>query len=229
MMKKIFLSISLVALLSACGGEKAVEEQPAKEAEKTSAVEKSAAAPETKAANETAPAENVVANVDMSAHVEASKKGIMALGSNLKSELTTAMKAGGPVEAIAVCNEKAPEIAKQISAQNSMIVSRTSMKNRNPENAPTEWQAKVLQDFETRKANGEDLKTMAFSEVVEHEGKQEFRFMKAIPTGAVCLNCHGADVKPAVMEKIQALYPDDKAIGFSEGDIRGAFVVTKSL
>jgi PBP1b-binding outer membrane lipoprotein LpoB len=232
MKTKIVLAMSLAVFLSACGNEKSTEEQTAKAVEETSQVEENTnVATETDVDNETTEpkAETVVSNVDMSMHVEAAKKGIMVLGSNLKGELTTAMKAGGPVEAIAVCNEKAPEIAKQISAQNSMSISRTSMKNRNPENAPTAWQAKVLQEFETRKANGEDLKTMAYSEVVEHEGKQEFRFMKAIPTGAVCLNCHGADIKPAVMEKIQALYPEDKATGFSEGDIRGAFVVTKSL
>jgi uncharacterized low-complexity protein len=228
MMKKIIISVSLAALLSACGGEKAAEEQAAQDVEKNTQVEQVAA--KTKAASdEAAPAEKAVANVDMTAHVEASKKGIMALGSNLKGELMTAMKAGGPVEALTVCNEKAPEISKQISAQNNMVISRTSLKNRSADNAPTEWETNVLQDFETRKANGEDLKTMAYSEIVEHDGKQEFRFMKAIPTDAACLVCHGENIAPVIQEKIQALYPDDKATGFSEGDIRGAFVVTKSL
>ena len=57
----------------------------------------------------------------------------------------------------------------------------------------------------------------------------EFRFMKAIPTGAVCLKCHGTDLSPAVTAKLTELYPDDKATGFKEGDLRGAFVVVKNL
>jgi hypothetical protein len=53
--------------------------------------------------------------------------------------------------------------------------------------------------------------------------------MKAIPTGAVCLTCHGTEVKPEVLTKIKELYPNDKATGYQEGDIRGAFVAVKNL
>jgi hypothetical protein len=53
--------------------------------------------------------------------------------------------------------------------------------------------------------------------------------MKAIPTGALCLQCHGLDIAPPVAEKIAELYPYDKATGYREGDIRGAFVVTKLI
>ncbi len=51
--------------------------------------------------------------------------------------------------------------------------------------------------------------------------------MKAIPTGPLCLACHGETLAAPVAEKIGELYPADKATGFREGDIRGAFVVTK--
>ena len=53
--------------------------------------------------------------------------------------------------------------------------------------------------------------------------------MKAIPTAPLCLQCHGEAIAPPVAEKITKLYPEDKATGFREGDIRGAFVVTKLL
>jgi hypothetical protein len=49
--------------------------------------------------------------------------------------------------------------------------------------------------------------------------------MKAIPTGGLCLACHGETIDPAVAGKIAELYPEDKATGFREGDLRGAFVV----
>ena len=83
----------------------------------------------------------------------------------------------------------------------------------------------VLADFESRKQAGDDVTTLSYAEVVD----DQFRFMKAIPTAAVCLNCHGSELKPAVSEKLSALYPADRATGFREGDIRGAFVVTKDL
>jgi cytochrome c553 len=53
--------------------------------------------------------------------------------------------------------------------------------------------------------------------------------MKAIPTAAVCLNCHGTDVQPAVKKAISEYYPDDQAVGYSKGQIRGAFSFTKAL
>ncbi len=53
--------------------------------------------------------------------------------------------------------------------------------------------------------------------------------MKAVPTGKVCLSCHGETVAPEVEQKLAELYPDDKARGYKEGDIRGAFVVVKPL
>ena len=48
-------------------------------------------------------------------------------------------------------------------------------------------------------------------------------------TGGLCLQCHGEAIAPPVAEKISALYPDDKATGFREGDIRGAFVVIRKI
>jgi len=57
----------------------------------------------------------------------------------------------------------------------------------------------------------------------------EFRFMKAIPMAANCLQCHGTEISPAVSAKLTELYPQDKAVGYKEGDLRGAFVVVKNL
>ena len=70
---------------------------------------------------------------------------------------------------------------------------------------------------------------MDYAEVVEMNGQKSFRYMKAIPTGKVCLNCHGAELKPAVSKELDMLYTDDKARGFKAGDIRGAFTLSKPL
>jgi hypothetical protein len=44
------------------------------------------------------------------------------------------------------------------------------------------------------------------------------------------LNCHGGDnVKPPIIEKLAELYPDDMARGFSEGEMRGVFTLSKQL
>jgi hypothetical protein len=70
---------------------------------------------------------------------------------------------------------------------------------------------------------------LEFSEEVIEKGKRHFRYMKAIPTGKVCLSCHGEKLDPAVAAKLKALYPRDKAVGFRSGDIRGAFTIIQPL
>ncbi len=147
----------------------------------------------------------------------------------LKTELKAAMKQGGPTNAIQVCKNKAPQIAADISAKNGWRVARTSLKLRNPHNEPDAWELKVLQEFEKRKAAGEEFKTLEYAEIVTTDGKQQFRYMKAIPTGEVCLKCHGSNIAPEVAATLDNFYPKDQARGFKEGDIRGAFTVTQPM
>ncbi|MDQ5769905.1 Tll0287-like domain-containing protein [Thiothrix subterranea] len=214
-MNKYMVMVSLAALLTACG----------EKAEKAAEAPAAAPAQTDVAAQQAAPASAAPA-VDKAALVESAKGAVQALGGTLKGELEAAMKAGGPVEAMGICHTKAPEIAKAVSAEKGMEVSRVSLKNRNPVmGQANEWQTAVLNDFEAKKAAGEDPATIAYAEVVNNE----FRFMKAIPTAAVCLKCHGTELSPAVTAKLTELYPQDKATGYKEGDLRGAFVVVKNL
>jgi hypothetical protein len=157
------------------------------------------------------------------------KASAAAFATALKSELTAAMQAGGPLQAIAVCNSKAPAIAREVSLQQGMQVSRVSERNRNPGNAPTEWQATVLQEFQARLEAGEHVDSLAWHDIQVTDDGREFRFMKAIPTAPLCLACHGEAIAAPVAAELAELYPDDKATGFREGDMRGAFVVTRSL
>ena len=163
-------------------------------------------------------------------NVAEARQVIKQFFTQLKGELQKAMKSGGPVHAIEVCNRKAPEIAQKVSASTGWQVARTSLKNRSPANAPQPWEKKVLEEFEARKAAGADVKTLDYHDVVEENGRKVFRYMKAIPTGRICLKCHGGDeVSPEVAAKLKELYPTDKARGFKLGDIRGAFVLKKPL
>lgn len=166
---------------------------------------------------------------DQEQMVKESRQTIQAFAKNLKGELKAAIKKGGPVNGIKVCNTKAMEITTATGKEHGVTLSRTSLKTRNDNNAPNEWQKKVLQEFEARKAKGESPKKMEFSKIVEVDGKKQFRYMKAIGTGQVCLNCHGEKVLPAVEAKLSTLYPNDKARGYQKGDIRGAFVLIRDI
>lgn len=157
------------------------------------------------------------------------RNAVKKLGGALKSELVKAMKAGGPIEALSICNEKAPVITTQISEQLGFKITRTSLKPRNADNAPDEWETKVLNDFEKRKANGEDPNKLEFIELVEQKKQTQWRYMKALPTAEVCLICHGSNISTEINAKIKELYKDDKATGFKVGDLRGAFSITETM
>jgi len=159
--------------------------------------------------------------------VGAAKAAIQALATALQSELKSAIQDGGPVSAIEVCNTRAMPITQRVSDEQGLNVSRVSLKNRNPANAPNAWETAVLEDFERQKAAGKDVGSLVWSDTVAVDGGQEFRFMKAIPTGDVCLLCHGEQLAPGVGQALVERYPADKATGFAMGDIRGAFVVTQ--
>ena len=155
---------------------------------------------------------------------------IKAFAASLKAELQAALTAGGPTNAIRVCKERAPAIAADYSARTGWDVGRTSLRLRNPSaNALDAWEKQVLLEFEERKAGGEDVKTMAFAEVTQVDGEKRFRYMQAIPTGGLCLACHGKALAPDIGAALDAAYPEDQARGFSLGDIRGAFTLSKPL
>ncbi|WP_198263340.1 c-type heme family protein [sulfur-oxidizing endosymbiont of Gigantopelta aegis] len=90
--------------------------------------------------------------------LQESRQSVKQFASSLKGELKAAMKKGGPVNAIQVCNERAIPITDTASQKNGVTLSRTSLKIRNPANVAEAWEHKILQNFEDRKNNGESPK-----------------------------------------------------------------------
>ena len=161
--------------------------------------------------------------------IQEGKGLIKAFAKDLKTALVAAMKEGGPVKAISVCKKIAPEVANTHSKENGWTIGRTSSKVRNSKSAPDAWETAVLKEFESRKAKGEDISKLVKAEVVEKKDGKEFRMMVAIPVAKVCTRCHGTKISKPVTNVLDKLYPDDKARGFKEGDLRGAFTLKKSL
>lgn len=154
-----------------------------------------------------------------------------AVPGKLLAVLSAELKAGGPEGAISVCREKAPQMAKAASEESGWAIRRVSLNNRNPKAVPDAWERAVLEEFDRRAAAGESPQALEKGEVVSDGGQKTYRYMKALPTGELCLNCHGAKEKltPAVQAKLAALYPQDKAVGYSVGQIRGAITLKKPL
>lgn len=168
---------------------------------------------------------------DMAVFIGQSKAQIKRLATSLKTKLTEAMQNGGPGKAIEVCNLEAPVITSDINSTSDVYVKRTSLKIRNPDNAPDEWEIMVLNKFQEQLDNGMPLKEINYAQVSEQDGVTTYRMMRPIPVGGVCLACHGpSDSLPKeVKQELKTKYPDDQATGYAAGQLRGAFSVTKTL
>lgn len=160
---------------------------------------------------------------------------VKVTGAFLK-ELGTAMKQkmskGGPVEAITVCGDLAPDMANRLSRENGWRVTRVGTRVRNPLlGMPDAWEQDVLGKFAVRAAKGKTLADMTYSEVVSEPGGQYFRFMKPIAVQPKCLLCHGLKetIPKSIKDILTKQYPFDAATGYKVGDLRGAVSIKQPL
>lgn len=157
--------------------------------------------------------------------VEKSRELSMQLGKELKAELGAAIEKGGPVAAIDVCHTRAPAIAARLSGESGAAVGRTALRVRNAANAPDEVQRAVLEQFAGDMASGRVEGPLEAAFEIKREGGVERHYLRAIPTEALCLTCHGEMLAPELAAAIAREYPGDQATGFKLGELRGAFRV----
>lgn len=142
-------------------------------------------------------------------------------GRGLKKRLQSAMKAGGPVEAVVACNLQAPTVVADVAEIRGVTVGRASLRLRNPANAQAPaWVAAWLDTHGSKPVGAGP----AVAEVVSTgEATAVARVLRPLPVEPVCLTCHGPreTVAAPVRERIAALYPDDNALGYAVGDLRG--------
>lgn len=144
----------------------------------------------------------------------------------LKPQLQRAMQAGGPVNAIDICSEQAPRIADALSVESGWLVKRVSLKARNASRAmPDNWEHSVLKEFDRRQASGENPANISYGESTN----SSYRYMQAQGAQGLCLVCHGENIAPEVRQTLDQYYPDDVAVGYSQGQVRGAISLSKTL
>jgi hypothetical protein len=153
----------------------------------------------------------------------------MSVPPKLLAVLQAEIARGGPEGAIEVCRVKAPELARAASQESGWTVRRVSLRNRNPKAAPDAWERAALEDFDRRAAAGEAAGKLEAAAVVSVDGKPVQRYLRALPTIELCTQCHGPvdKLSPAVVAQLKALYPDDRATGYSVGQIRGAMTLSR--
>jgi len=161
--------------------------------------------------------------------VSEARKVATAVPPKLLAVLQEEIDRSGPEGAVAVCQEKAPAMARAASEQTGWAIRRVSLRNRNPKAVPDAWERTALQDFDRRLAAQEPAAKLELAEVTLEDGKPVQRYIRALPTVGLCLECHGTAerVSPAVAARLKALYPADLATGYTVGQVRGAITLRK--
>ena len=147
-----------------------------------------------------------------------------ALMGTLVTQLTGAMQAGGAVHAVDFCSTSAIELTAGVAQEQGLDVKRTSMRYRNPANAPDEDETEALKYYESALADAGELP----GPWVQKASREEYRFYRPLVVAPPCLNCHGspAEIDPAVQAILDERYPDDLATDYAVGDFRGVVRVS---
>ena len=148
---------------------------------------------------------------------------------DLKSILVKQIQTGGILQAVSVCSDTAQVLTNNFGVARGIYIKRVSLKNRNPNNIPDDFEKRILNQFELLRQNNEMNIDTEYSEIVSEGDYSYLRYMKPIIVQAECLNCHGSqtNIMPEVKELIAQNYPDDKAIDYNIGDLRGAVSIKK--
>lgn len=175
-----------------------------------------------------APFTAILAHANDDALMTEARKVATTLPPRLIVALQEEIKKSGAEGAIPVCKDMAPKMAGEISQQTGWKIKRVSLKARNDARAiPDPWEKAALEDFDQRAAAGESPAKLEKGEKVGGE----YRYVKALPVQALCLSCHGPaeQLSPAIKTTLGQHYPNDRATGYAEGQIRGVISVRKAL
>jgi hypothetical protein len=174
---------------------------------------------ETKTASSDAPKQPVPDSLLMAKGVEISTAAFDKLSGALKRAMTDSGVAG----AVPYCNLMAWPLLDTLARSHGVKISRTALRYRNPSNQPAAGEAVVLNRFAAQIEAGEPA-----SPILERQEGQSPVFYRPILLKEGCLPCHGVpgkDIAEENLKIIRGLYPNDQAVDFRTGDLRGMWVV----
>lgn len=141
----------------------------------------------------------------------------------LSKVVMKAMASGGVENAAKFCNVKAYPLTDSLSNANNVSIKRTAIRFRNSKNAPKKTEKELFLSYENDKKAGNELK----SKVIQQKNGN-WLYVRPILLQPQCQVCHGKVGETLTAENhaiIKKLYPKDKAVGFSAGDLRGMWVL----
>jgi uncharacterized protein (TIGR01244 family) len=147
---------------------------------------------------------------------ERARRALAPAKQGLSAALKGAM-AESPEAAVETCQLVAPSITAG-AEQPGISIGRTSHRTRNPLNDPEAWMRPLLDDYletpmERRPPRILDL------------GERGMGYVEPIYLKPMCATCHGAEIDADLLALIRERYPEDRAVDFMPGELRGLFWV----
>jgi len=163
-------------------------------------------------------------SIEQAAVLERSRALADAYMAELKAALGQALAEQGVAGAVGVCRDRAPAIAGRLSRESGALVTRKAQRNRNPGAALDALEAGQWPELERQPMQAAGKPREVLVAYAAADGRR-LRYLRAIPTAAMCLGCHGSRIEATVQAALDAHYPGDLATGFAEGDLRGVFSI----
>ena len=136
----------------------------------------------------------------------------------LSANLKEAIGRGGVPEAISYCNLNASPLVDSLSQLHKVVIKRTSHKLRNPRNLATDAEANVIDLYQ------KNMKQKIVPQAQVEVSDQAVHYYAPIILMEACLKCHGkqgTDISDSDYQVIASQYPQDQAVGFKVGELRG--------
>lgn len=148
------------------------------------------------------------------------KSTFKALSGQLKAQIMD----GGPEQALSFCNVNAVSLTDSLSKEFGATIQRVTIDYRNPKNKAVGFDVTVFESYEDEIENGQDLKPR-----MHFDDNDQAVFYAPIVLKPQCVICHGqrvTEIENSTLAKINELYPEDTAIGYSAGDLRGLWKIS---
>lgn len=157
------------------------------------------------------------------------ERAINRLAMTLVNEVAVAVSKSGADKAIDVCHLKALPLTGEVIKEVPRIsgVKRTSVRLRNPANAPDAAEQLALKRVERDMEKGE-LPKVLVQQIDLPNGKSEWRVYRPVGVMPQCVACHGPEdsMSSELQARLKERYPSDQAKGYAVGQWRGLIRVT---
>jgi len=144
----------------------------------------------------------------------------------IKGDVAKKIRNDGVLSAVKFCIDESYQLTQDLNKElgNDISIKRVSLLNRNPKSFPQKDEEMILKAFDLLEKSNVLLQTQIVQPTEDGGYKV---YLPSIMSGKNCKLCHGVkeNIDSKVLSVIENKYPNDKAFGFTSGQVRGAIIV----